>query len=404
MRPPGWGALAAGYMHASLSATSWSHYARALGHFLTYCRAQECVPPSESDLADFLAREARRATMRRPQQWLSQVKQGVHYYCRIVGLPDITQGRDLARLITALVRAETKAPASHPRAFVAELPTLIGYLRRWAPEGFAERLRKAMALLAIAGMCRAADMADLVMRRRFTTTSRAPRAARGGAERAALQINMLGHKNDASRRGAVLQVQQAADPAVCPVRHVTAFIAATRGLERRWAPHECPVFMNEDGSAVSKQQARAILVRVLRDAGITDPAVTARCYRTTAATSYYLQRLDADEILRLGRWSSKGWDMVRRHYVHEGRTRESVIDAVARREEEEEEGIVEEAGPADDNADGNVDAGARGGIDDHEQNVYQHENSTDEGGASVDEDGNSVDEGGDSIDEYGSGV
>ncbi len=78
------------------------------------------------------------------------------------------------------------------------------------------------------------------------------------------------------------------------------------------------VFDGTEFAPLAKKQQAQILTAFIRKAGISDPNITARSFRPTAATVANSGGISSDEILRLGRWSKASLEMVLRTYAQLG--------------------------------------------------------------------------------------
>ncbi len=88
-----------------------------------------------------------------------------------------------------------------------------------------------------------------------------------------------------------------------------------RALDRAVAVSRRPA---AEVAALTHRDHSNIIVGMLRASGISDPSITARSFRPTAASIAHAGGISLDEITRLGRWSRQSMDMILRTYTRLG--------------------------------------------------------------------------------------
>ena len=128
-----------------------------------------------------------------------------------------------------------------------------------------------------------------------------------------LNVSLLGIKNDYSREGFVVNVQQSSEEKLYPVAAVKEL------LHRTWMMNPDPkglVFtpLNYPYSSLAVSSIAKVLNKAIDLAGLKKRGFSAKSFRPTGATSAIEQGVDADIIQKTGCWRSQ--ECFRDHYVH----------------------------------------------------------------------------------------
>ncbi len=366
------GSHAAHYFFATLKPDTWKQYVSSTTQFINFVARNVrhdsdlvCWPPTTAMFLDFLAIRAQSLT--RPQSQLSQYKNGISLLCKACGFADITTGDDVAKVISGITRAETKVPVRHTPTFVSYMPLFVAYLKSFPIRSVLDLRLKTLVLIQLCAFARTADLAADVCFRESVIFE--DLRLQQGALLTFVRMVSFGGKTDKSRLGQEIQLFPCSDVSLCPVFHLRAYIFITStfastftdslvdSARRRtpiffshddiafpisfsfrslystnlpWASVQHPlaavfsplsledVFSDVEVSPLTSHEHSRLLTAFIRSAGITDPLITARSFRPTAASIAHAGGISMDEILRLGRWSTNSLEMVLRTYTRLG--------------------------------------------------------------------------------------
>lgn len=253
-----------------------------------------------SDFAAFLEHDTRGST--RPQSRIKQASAAVSALFR--GRDSPSHDDYIVMLKAALIKRRTTAPMKH--SVPLELGVVLEMFRGWGPTANLSlpKLRvKALCLLAYALALRPSDATN--------PKASSIRVAEGGA---AVTLTFLGTKTDRARIGDVVTLDAASDPEVCPVATLASYMDATTDTR---SDMDAGIFLaiTPPFDPIGSKRLAVLMKETAISAG-APPDITAKSFRSGAATTAMNRGVDEEIAMRAGRWRTV--EVFRRHYVQRG--------------------------------------------------------------------------------------
>jgi len=290
----------------SLRPSTLKSYDGILSRFKRFCTQHQYnyFPTSTAAVAHFL-RDIVKDT-ERPGPTLITASAAIAGMYKGSTHADPPKNQLLSMLRQALVNTGTKRPRKNTPVFPIE--KLTDYITGLGPNdtmSIKDLRAKTICLLALVGLFRPSDLALLTLEQvTFTETS--------------LSLSNFGGKTDKSKDGIPTTITSSSLPTLCPVRALRAYINKT--TEARNKIDGKPIFIYLDKSirshdtgvaALTNQRVAKVMTETLLAAGIEE--TTARSFRKTGASTAINKGVDADLVMKLGRWKSP--DVFFKHYV-----------------------------------------------------------------------------------------
>lgn len=256
-------------------------------------------PPKKNDyvlavIVNFLNHEAEKSE--RPESLLKSLSSALKHWLKAHDLQ--VHHELLDNFMKALIRINTIRPKGRTKILPIQL--FMSMFRDWGHNDLLTlgRLRqKAITLLAFAAMCRPSDIAPTCGFKRKQLLFK---------KDGSMVIQFFGTKTDSNRTGHEVLIKRGTEDIIDPVKTMKDYLSRTQPLVD--ADGDSPVFLSLHApySALSAAAVADTLNKCIKEAGLDDSGFTARSFRPTGATAYYVTSGVEHHITRtLGRWKSE---------------------------------------------------------------------------------------------------
>jgi integrase len=239
----------------------------------------------------------------------------------------------LAILIRALINKFTTEPLKRTPTFHEALPSIMSnFANAYVPFERMDELtlrNRCIFLISLLGFARPSDLGMETWHRESIKFERHHEDT--GNDKRFMSFWLLRTKNDYKRIGFQMRVYESQLINTCPVRHLERYLTRTARIAKMASSldvhgnSKTPVFLSVPGNPAPTRFSRVkalrngslarIMTSVLRSLGVTNPNITAKSFRPTAATAAHRKHISLDEILDLGRWSHLSKPILLTHYI-----------------------------------------------------------------------------------------
>lgn len=312
----GWSTQAQNIIPCSLSKSTRQTYNRALRKLWAYCQQQGITfpPTSPSVMGDFFIHLA--CSSDRPKSVLVIANAAIACMFEIMQTTNIMHDRVLQRLLDALIKTGTSKARIHTPVMPVN-PFYEAFLK-WPGNDNLDihKLRiKTLVLLALTLMLRPSDVAP--KGEVYDHLSGQVSKLQFGRDQirfetdGSLTIWFHGIKNDRNRDGFQVNVPQASEVKICPVRTLKDYMRLTDHI----CPSGKPVFVSlrRPFKAISSSTIAKDLEMAIELVGLSGSGYTAKCFRPTGVTVALEQGCNPDNVRSVGRWKCR--EVFEEHYI-----------------------------------------------------------------------------------------
>lgn len=312
----GWSESSVKYIKYAWSANTLDLYNRVVVNCAKYCERNnhEFPPVSTSVVADFLYSQCSRS--QRPRSMINSTCAALKCLYDGYNKVNLCDSAYISTFKSALVKSTTKAPRLKTPIMPAKaFHDLFMKLDDNENLNIKFLRMKTVTLLALALMLRPSDIAphaemfdadDNICDAVVLSLDQIKFDGNG------VKIRFFGIKNDTSRDGFEVTLQEATCKKLDPVGALKCYIDKTAVHRKAGGP----VFigLNKPYKHLSSNAISNILKDAINEAGLGGQGYSAKCFRPTGATLGVQSGCDPNVVRQLGRWKTES--VFYSHYVH----------------------------------------------------------------------------------------
>ena len=273
-----------------------------------FCSANHINFPLESlpFLVDFLCLLADSSD--RPKAVLNNALQAIKHLYAVLGLPSPVADGLLPRLIVALIKSGTKAPATETP--LMPIKPFHDLFLKWDHNNkltLKDLSLKSIFLVAMYMMLRPSDVspnAQILDPEEMTIKNvEFKRSQICFYDDNSMKVTLFRIKNDTYRHGFPTDVKPATEPKPDPVQAIKDYIDCTSHLVDGT---EGPIFLalTHPYNGISASTIAKVLTEAIHLAGLSSNGYTAKCFRPTEATCAVKNNVDPEVVMNVGHWKT----------------------------------------------------------------------------------------------------